>query len=82
MVGGFPIPEVNRLLNAFMAGARKVNPRVEFSVRCINSWFDPPRAALAAGIGTVRQHFTLAESLSSGVDETVPQRRTLTCSTC
>ena len=30
MVGGFPIPEVNRLMNAFMAGAREVNPQVEF----------------------------------------------------
>ena len=27
MVGGFPIPEVNRLMNAFMAGAREVNPK-------------------------------------------------------
>lgn len=44
MVGGFPIPEVNRLMNAFMAGAREVNPKVEFSVSFINSWFDPPKA--------------------------------------
>ena len=28
MVGGFPIPEVNRLMHAFMAGAREVNPKV------------------------------------------------------
>jgi len=48
MVGGFPIPEVNRLMNAFMAGAREVNPQVEFSVSFINSWFDPPKAKEAA----------------------------------
>jgi len=48
MVGGFPIPEVNRLMNAFMAGARAVNPKVEFSVSFINSWFDPPKAKEAA----------------------------------
>src|SRR6185436_9721604 len=48
MVGGFPIPEVNRLMNAFMAGAREVNPKVEFSVSFINSWFDPPKAKEAA----------------------------------
>jgi basic membrane lipoprotein Med (substrate-binding protein (PBP1-ABC) superfamily) len=48
MVGGFPIPEVNRLMNAFMAGAREVNPKVEFSVTFINSWFDPPKAKEAA----------------------------------
>ena len=48
MVGGFPIPEVNRLMNAFMAGARETNPKVEFMVTFINSWFDPPKAKEAA----------------------------------
>lgn len=48
MVGGFPIPEVNRLMNAFMAGAKEVNPKVEFMVTFINSWFDPPKAKEAA----------------------------------
>ncbi|GKT21578.1 BMP family protein [Acidovorax sp. SUPP3334] len=44
MVGGFPIPEVNRLMHAFMAGAKEVNPKVEFTITFINSWFDPPKA--------------------------------------
>lgn len=44
MVGGFPIPEVNRLMHAFMAGAKEVNPKAEFTVTFINSWFDPPKA--------------------------------------
>ena len=48
MVGGFPIPEVNRLMNAFMAGAKETNPKVEFSVSFINSWFDPPKAKEAS----------------------------------
>lgn len=48
LVGGFPIPEVNRLMNAFMAGAKEVNPKAEFSVSFINSWFDPPKAKEAA----------------------------------
>lgn len=48
MVGGFPIPEVNRLMNAFMAGAKETNPKAEFSVSFINSWFDPPKAKEAA----------------------------------
>jgi len=48
MVGGYPIPEVNRLMNAFMAGAKEVNPKVEFMVTFINSWFDPPKAKEAA----------------------------------
>ena len=44
MVGGFPIPEVNRLMHAFMAGAKEVNPKVTFTVSFIGSWFDPPKA--------------------------------------
>ena len=48
LVGGFPIPEVNRLMNAFMAGVREINPKVQFSVSFINSWFDPPKAKEAA----------------------------------
>ncbi|MBO6808164.1 BMP family protein [Thalassospira sp.] len=48
MVGGFAIPEVNRLMHAFMAGAKSVNPDVEFMVTFINSWYDPPKAKEAA----------------------------------
>ena len=48
MVGGYPIPEVNRLMNAFIAGAKEVNPKAEFSISFINSWFDPPKAKEAA----------------------------------
>ena len=44
MVGGFPIPEVNRLMNAFMAGAREMNKDIKFQVSFIGSWFDPPKA--------------------------------------
>ncbi len=48
MVGGYPIPEVNRLMNAFIAGAKEVNPKAEFTISFINSWFDPPKAKEAA----------------------------------
>jgi len=48
MVGGYPIPEVNRLMHAFMAGAKETNPKVEFYVSFIGSWFDPPKAKEAA----------------------------------
>lgn len=44
MVGGYPIGEVNRLFNAFMAGAIAVNPDVQFKVSFIGSWYDPPKA--------------------------------------
>ena len=45
VVGGFPIPEVNRLINAFMAGRRaRPGPTSTFQVAFIGSWFDPPKA--------------------------------------
>ena len=48
MVGGYPIPEVNRLMHAFMAGVREQNPNATFSVSFIGSWYDPPKAKEAA----------------------------------
>ncbi len=48
MVGGYPIPEVNRLMHAFMLGAKEINPKVKFTVSFIGSWFDPPKAKEAA----------------------------------
>lgn len=48
MVGGYPIGEVNRLFNAFIAGARSVNADIEYKVDFIGSWYDPPKAKEAA----------------------------------
>ncbi|RUM98834.1 BMP family ABC transporter substrate-binding protein [Pseudaminobacter arsenicus] len=44
MVGGYPIPEVNRLMHAFMAGVKESAPDAKFQVAFIGSWFDPPKA--------------------------------------
>ncbi|WP_394889312.1 BMP family protein [Mesorhizobium sp. AaZ16] len=44
MVGGYPIPEVNRLMHAFMAGVKETAPDTKFQVAFIGSWFDPPKA--------------------------------------
>ena len=48
VVGGYPVPEVNRITNAFVAGAQEVNPEVEAKVTFLNSWFDPAAAKEAA----------------------------------
>ena len=40
VVGGYPVPEVNRLLNAFIQGAKEINPAVKVKITFINSWFD------------------------------------------
>ena len=63
MVGGYPIGEVNRLFNAFMAGARTVNPAVEYKVSFIGSWYDPPKA----------KEFAFAQ-LEAGVDVLYAER--------
>jgi len=48
VVGAMPIPEVNRIINAFVAGAGEVNPQVNVRVSFINSFFDPAAAKEAA----------------------------------
>ncbi len=48
VVAAIPIGEVNRLVNAFKAGALSVNPRVKVKIAYIGSWFDPPKAKEAA----------------------------------
>lgn len=63
MVGGYPIGEVNRLFHAFMAGARSVNPAVQFKVSFIGSWWDPPKA----------KEFAIAQ-VEAGVDVLYAER--------
>lgn len=48
VVGGYPVPEVNRITNAFVAGAQSQNESIEVKVTFINSWFDPAAAKEAA----------------------------------
>ena len=44
VVAAVPIPEVNRLVNAFIAGVKETNPEAEVLVSFINSFFDPATA--------------------------------------
>ena len=47
-VAAFPFPNVNAPLNAFVDGARSVNPDIEVAgVTYIESWFDPATASSA-----------------------------------
>jgi basic membrane protein A and related proteins len=48
VVGAMPVPEVNRLVNAFTAGAKAQNPDAVVLVSFINSFFDPAAAKEAA----------------------------------
>ena len=47
-VAAMAIPEVNRLSNAFCAGAKEVNKAVKCKFSFIGSFFDPPKAKEAA----------------------------------
>ncbi len=48
VVAAMPIPEVNRLSNAFCAGAKEVNEKAKCKFSFIGSFFDPPKAKEAA----------------------------------
>ncbi len=48
VVGAMPIPEVNRIVNAFTAGAQETRPGATVTVSYINSFFDPATAKQAA----------------------------------
>jgi len=48
VVGAMPIPEVNRIVNGFIAGVKKSNPDATVKVSFINSFFDPAAAKQAA----------------------------------
>lgn len=47
-VGGYPIPEVNLLINAYRMGVKEVNPEARFLNGFIGAWFDPAKAKEAA----------------------------------
>jgi basic membrane protein A and related proteins len=72
VVGAMPIPEVNRIVNAFKAGAKEINPKAKVKVTFINSFFDPAAAkeAALAQIGTgadilFAERFGVIEAASS-----------------
>ena len=48
VVAAMPIPEVNRLSNAFCSGAKEVNKKARCKFSFIGSFFDPPKAKEAA----------------------------------
>jgi len=47
-VAAFPIPEVLQGINAFIRGARSVNPKAELRVIWVNSWYDPGKERQAS----------------------------------
>jgi basic membrane protein A len=76
LVAGFAVPEVNRLMNAFMAGAREINPKAQFMVQFIDSWFDPVKAR-AAALAMLDQGADMLYAERPGVAEAAQERRVL-----
>lgn len=73
VVGGKPLPEVNRITNAFLAGARETNPSIESRVVFIDSWFDPPRAK-AAALAMIDEGVDVLYAERDGVIEAAAER--------
>jgi simple sugar transport system substrate-binding protein len=48
IAGAFPIPEVIQNIDAYILGARSVNPKVECKLVMVSAWFDPGKERAAA----------------------------------
>lgn len=70
-VAAFPIPELVRQINAFVQGARTVNPDVTADVRWTNSWVDPPSVTQAVnglvngGADVINNHQTTTAAVQT-----------------
>ena len=77
-VASFPIPEVVRGINAFVLGARTINPDFKIKVVWVNSWFDPGREADAAkalidqGADIITQHTDSPAPLQIAAERNIP----------
>ncbi len=76
LVGGLPTPEVNRLMNAFMAGVREVKPTARFQVAFIDTWSDPARARHVA-LGMIDAGVDVLYAEREGVAEAARERQVL-----
>src|SRR5690242_1120319 len=76
MVGGYPIPEVNRLMNAFVAGVKETKPDAKFQVAFIGSWFDPPKAKETA-LAQIDAGADLLYAERFGVSDAAKERKVL-----
>ncbi len=76
VVAAIPIGEVNRLVNAFKAGAQSVNKNVKVKVAYIGSWFDPPKAKEAA-LAQIEAGADLIYAERFGVFEAAKEKKVL-----
>lgn len=72
-VAAMTIPEVNRLCNAFCAGAKEANDKVKCKFSFIGSFFDPPKAKEAA-LAQIEQGVDVIYAERFGVIEAAKER--------
>jgi|TARA_R100000789_G_scaffold66334_2_gene62594 basic membrane lipoprotein Med (substrate-binding protein (PBP1-ABC) superfamily) len=73
-VGTFATPDINEMVNAYINGAKSVNPSIDVKVAFIDSWWDPPMAfeSSKAQIKAGADHILMmAHSFSACVQEKV-----------
>jgi len=75
-VAAMTIPEVNRLCNAFCAGAKEVNNKVKCKFSFIGSFFDPPKAKEAA-LAQIEQGVDVIYAERFGVIEAAKEKNIL-----
>jgi basic membrane protein A and related proteins len=77
-VAAFPIPEVIQGINAFLLGARSVNPNFVVKVVWTSSWFDPGKERAAAdtlisqGADIITHHTDSTAIAQAGEEKGVP----------
>ncbi|MEA2330103.1 MAG: basic rane protein [Thermoleophilaceae bacterium] len=74
-VGGYPIEEVVRGVNAFTRGVHEVKPDAKVRTVWVNSWYDPPKERQAAASLADAGVDVLAAETNSPAVQSVAQKR-------
>ncbi len=77
VVAGFAEGAINPAINAFIAGAKAVNPAVDVQTVFINSWYDP-QAAAAATLAQIENGADVIYAEREGVIEAAAERSVYT----
>ncbi len=80
LIVGYPSPDTNRLVNAFIAGARDMNPDIDPGVNYLHSWYDPQLARELAG-AQIEAGADVLYAERVGVAETARSRNVLSIGT-
>lgn len=76
LIAGHPVPKTNRLLHAFIDGAREIHPDATFLATFIKSWADPIKAQQAA-LAHIQQGADIIYAERAGVEKVAQQHKIL-----